>query len=121
MDRDSHFQFVSGQGRADNSKLAIYKPFTTVSLSLVCVQVGKSFLQNEGGYRDGSKHQKGKNGIPVNRPETDGTVPIFAAMSRCPANTSLVLNFARLSAGYGEGVARSASGRSSASGGGKKA
>ena len=23
--------------------------------------------------------------IPVNRPESGGTVPIFAAMSRCPA------------------------------------
>ena len=33
--------------------------------------------------------------IPVNRPETGGTIPLFAAMSRCPVvppSTSLVLN-----------------------------
>ena len=29
--------------------------------SLFILQVEKSFLQNEGGYRDGLKHQKGRN------------------------------------------------------------
>ena len=27
------------------------------------LQVEKSFLQNEGGYRDGSKHQKGRDEV----------------------------------------------------------
>ena len=59
--------------------------------------------------------------IPVNRPESGGTVPIFAAMSRCPAkhftcpNSFGVAKFVRLFAStlvYGgharkKGVARS--------------
>ena len=42
------------------STLALCVSFVTDTRSTI-IQVEKSFLQNEGGYRDGLKHQKGKN------------------------------------------------------------